>query len=118
MFNESKVWIEDTGADRAELESRIGPSIAVSPRQPAGERSEPEYLPVSPSKHVGTVTFFNAEKRFGKIDGRVFFHVADMIDGNKAHVREGVTVAYEEGVDKRSGREKAVDVHLVKPTEN
>ncbi|MHA7964960.1 cold shock domain-containing protein [Paenibacillus sp. CAU 1782] len=118
MFNESKVWFEGAGADRAELESRIGPSIAISPRRPAKERPKQEYLPVNPSKHVGKVTGFVRDKGFGFIDGRLFFHVAELIDGNKAHVRKGATVAYEEGVDKRSSREKAVDVQLVKPTEN
>lgn len=117
MFNESKVWIEIAGADRAELVSRIGPSIAVSPRRPATARPEPDYLPVSPSKHLGKVTRYARDKGFGFIDGRLFFHVAELIDGNKAHVREGVTVAYEEDVDKRSGREKAVDVQLAKVAE-
>ena len=85
---------------------------ATSPRKAPKERKKPEYLPVSPSKQTGRVTFFNAEKNFGKINGKMFFHVSDFVDGNAAYIRKGVTVAYEEGVD-RSDRVKAIDVQLV-----
>ncbi|MCU6709783.1 cold shock domain-containing protein [Paenibacillus sp. J5C_2022] len=121
MYNESATWTtyraEDTEA-HVELMASIGPSIGTSKRQPKPERKGPEYQPVSPSKHVGKVRFFNPDKGFGFIGlnggkpGKLFFHVAEIVDGNKAYIREGVTVAYEEGVD-RQGRTKAVAVQLV-----
>ncbi|MFD0588663.1 cold-shock protein [Paenibacillus sp. GCM10027627] len=113
MFVEQKTWDGIKGVDMAEVYDRVGPSIATSPRRAKNKRPEPEFLPVCPSKHIGKVTYFSVDKGFGKINKHVFFHVSDVIDGNKAFIREGVTLAYEEGVDKRNGREKAVDIQLV-----
>lgn len=91
----------------------LTPTGYVSSRMPRKERKGPEYLPVPSSKYTGKVTYFNAERNFGKIGRRIFFHVSEVKDGNASYIREGVTVAYEEGVDARDGREKAVDVQLV-----
>lgn len=116
MFIESRVYDGYRPNDPdayAALMASIGPSLGVSRRKPKPERKKPDYQPVPAGKKIGKVTFYNPERRLGRIDKRLFFHINDVNDGNAAFVREGVTVAYEEGVDGR-GRERAVDVQLVR----
>jgi len=64
----------------------------------------------------GKVKFYNGEKGFGFIspDDRgvdVFFHVSAFRQGEEP--REGLTVEYTIGVDKRSGKTRAETVDLV-----
>jgi Cold shock proteins len=116
MFIESSVYDGYRPNDPdayAALMASIGPSLGVSRRKPEPNRKKPDYQPVPAGKMVGKVTFYNPERGFGRIDKRLFFHVNEVKDGNAAFISEGVTVAYEEGVDRR-GREKAVEVQLVK----
>lgn len=107
-FIDSKTW--EGGAGTGD-ELDIGPSLGQCATKPPKQRKEPEYLPVSSAKHTGKVTFYNAERGFGRINGDLFFHISGFVDGNSGFVEEGVTVAYEEGVDKR-GRPQAVDIQL------
>ncbi|KQN97589.1 cold-shock protein [Paenibacillus sp. Leaf72] len=109
---EPVMWPENNELTGAAIKF-IGPSLGKSPRKPAIERREPDYQPVSSSKHTDKVRYYNAEKGFGKIgEAGLFFHVSAVVDGNASFIREGVTVAYEESVDRR-GRPCAVDVQLV-----
>ncbi|WP_169083240.1 cold-shock protein [Paenibacillus sp. PL91] len=112
--HEPAVWDGLPKAEMAEVYARIGPSLGFSERKAAVERREPDYQPVSSSKHIDKVRYFNAGKGFGKIGEQdVFFHVTAVIDGNASFICKGVTLAYEEGTD-RHGRVCAVDVQLVK----
>ena len=59
---------------------------------------------------------FNEDKGFGFIkrdDGGddIFFHVSALRDGDE--IRQGKAVSFEMGVDKKSGKPKAVSVDLV-----
>lgn len=108
------VWNGQPLEEMTEVYARIGPSLGFSERKPEVTRQGPDYQPVSSSKHVDKVRYYNAEKKFGKIGEQgVFFHISAVVDGNASFVREGVTLAYEEGTD-RHGRLCAVDVQLVK----
>ncbi|MFD1957136.1 cold-shock protein [Paenibacillus thailandensis] len=113
MYKEANVWEGLQSEEMAEVNALIQPSIAKSRCRGKNEASGPVYQPVSPSKHVGKVVFFNAERGFGMIgtDG-IFLHVSNVVDGNAAFLRKNSIVAYEEGVDRR-GRTQAVDVQLV-----
>jgi CspA family cold shock protein len=64
----------------------------------------------------GTIKLFNEVKGYGFIrpgDGGadVFFHVSDLREDDKITV--GAAVTFEIGVDKKSGKSKAVNVDLV-----
>jgi CspA family cold shock protein len=64
----------------------------------------------------GTVKTFKPERRFGfiKPDGGgadVFFHETALREGED--ISEGAAVSFEVGVDKKSGKTKAVSVDLV-----
>jgi cold shock CspA family protein len=110
--HEPAIW--DGGEGTGDEIKFIGPSFVVSPRKATVERQGPDYQSVSSSKHVDKVRYFNAGKGFGKIGEQgVFFHVSAFVDGNASFVREGVTLAYEEGTD-RHGRVCAIDVQIVK----
>ncbi|MFD1955827.1 cold-shock protein [Paenibacillus thailandensis] len=113
MYKEANVWEGLQNEEMAEVLSKIGPSIAKSRFR--GESNKPVYQPVSPSKFVGKVVFFNADKGYGRIgEHGQFFHVNQVSDGNATFIKKGVMVAYEEGIDARSKRPQAVDVQLVK----
>ena len=63
----------------------------------------------------GKVKMFNDQKGFGFIrpdDGGndVFFHVSALREGDD--VTEGKAVTYETGVDKKTGKAKAISVDL------
>jgi cold shock protein len=65
---------------------------------------------------TGKIKMFNQDKGFGFIqpdDGGndVFFHVSALKDGDD--ISQGKTVSFETGVDKKSGKTKAVSVDLV-----
>lgn len=108
------VWNGLPQEEMTEVYARIGPSLGFSERKPPKERRKPDYQPVSSSKHVDKIRYFNTDKGFGKIGEQgVFFHVSAIVDGNASFVSKGVTVAYEKGTD-RHGRVCAVDVQLVK----
>lgn len=110
----SQVWDGLKSEDMAEVNALIEPSLGRSTRQPDKERRKPDIQPVSTSKHVGKVAYYNAEKRFGFIGSdRLFFHASDIVDGNASFIRQGSAVAYEEGTDSRRGTAKAIDVQLV-----
>ena len=64
----------------------------------------------------GTVKFFNQDKGFGFIKpddggGDVFFHVSALREGDE--IAKDKTVSFEVGVDRKSGKTKAVSVDLV-----
>jgi cold shock protein len=65
---------------------------------------------------TGKIKMFNEDKGFGFIqpdDGGndVFFHVSALKDGDD--ISQGKAVSFETGVDKKSGKAKAVSVDLV-----
>jgi cold shock protein len=65
---------------------------------------------------AGKIKMFNEDKGFGFIkpdDGGddIFFHVSALRDGDE--ISQGKTVSFEMGVDKKSGKAKAVSVDLV-----
>jgi CspA family cold shock protein len=65
---------------------------------------------------TGKIKMFNEDKGFGFIkpdDGGddIFFHVSALRDGDE--IRQGKAVSFEMGVDKKSGKPKAVSVDLV-----
>jgi cold shock protein len=65
---------------------------------------------------AGKIKMFNEDKGFGfvKPDGGgddIFFHVSALRDGDE--ISQGKTVSFEMGVDKKSGKTKAVSVDLV-----
>jgi CspA family cold shock protein len=67
---------------------------------------------------AGKIKMFNEDKGFGFIkpdDGGddIFFHVSALRDGDE--ISQGKTVSFEMGVDKKSGKAKAVSVDLVWP---
>ena len=113
MFIQSAVWDGLKNEDMTEVYGRIGPSIAFSKRAPKPEPRTVKYQPVSSAKLRGRVTYYNMGKGFGRIGKRLYFHFSDVVDGNASFIREGVFVAYEDGINPRNGREKAVDIQLV-----
>jgi CspA family cold shock protein len=65
---------------------------------------------------TGKIKMFNEDKGFGFIkpdDGSddVYFHVSALRDGDE--ISQGKAVSFEMGVDKKSGKTKAVSVDLV-----
>jgi CspA family cold shock protein len=65
---------------------------------------------------AGKIKMFNEDKGFGfiKPDGGgddIFFHVSALRDGDE--ISQGKPVSFEMGVDKKSGKTKAVSVDLV-----
>jgi CspA family cold shock protein len=54
---------------------------------------------------TGKIKMFNEDKGFG------FFHVTALREGDE--IAQGNTVSFELGVDKKSGKMKAVSVDLV-----
>ena len=65
----------------------------------------------------GKIKMFNDQKGFGFIrpdDGGndVFFHVSALREGED--VAEGKAVTYEEGIDQKSGKARAISVDLAK----
>jgi CspA family cold shock protein len=65
---------------------------------------------------TGKVKMFNEDKGFGFITpddggGDVFFHVSALREGDE--IAKGKTVAFEIGVDPKSGKTKAVSVDPV-----
>lgn len=66
---------------------------------------------------IGKVKLFNEERGFGFIkpdDGSadVFFHISALQEGADVTVGVGIAVSFEMGVDKRTGKTKAVTVDL------
>jgi cold shock protein len=64
---------------------------------------------------TGKIKMFNEGKGFGFIKpddggGDVFFHVTALREGEE--ITEGKAVTFETGVDKKSGKTKAVSVDL------
>jgi cold shock protein len=64
---------------------------------------------------TGKIKMFNEDRGFGFIqpDDRgedVFFHVSALRDGDE--IAKGTAVSFEVGVDKKSGKTKAVSVDL------
>ena len=64
----------------------------------------------------GKIKFFNANKGFGFIipdDGGadMFFHVSELREGDE--ITEGVTVQYEVGTDRKTGRPSAHTVDRI-----
>jgi CspA family cold shock protein len=65
---------------------------------------------------TGKIKMFNEDKGFGFIkpdDGGddVFFHVSALREGDE--IAKDKTVSFEVGVDKKSGKTKAVSVDLI-----
>jgi cold shock protein len=65
---------------------------------------------------TGKIKMFNEDKGFGFIKpddggGDVFFHVTALREGDE--ITQGNPVSFEVGVDKKSGKMKAVSVDLV-----
>jgi CspA family cold shock protein len=65
---------------------------------------------------TGKIKMFNADRGFGFIkpdDGGedVFFHVSALRDGDE--IAKGAAVSFQIGVDKKTGKAKAVSVDLV-----
>jgi CspA family cold shock protein len=65
---------------------------------------------------TGKIKMFNEDRGFGFIepdDGGddIFFHVSALRDGDE--ISQGKAVSFEMGVDKKSGKTKAVSVDLV-----
>jgi CspA family cold shock protein len=65
---------------------------------------------------TGKIKMFNEDKGFGFIKpddggGDVFFHVTALREGDE--IAQGNTVSFEVGVDRKSGKMKAVSVDLV-----
>lgn len=112
MFVESRIWQGYKPEDPEAYERLMKLIEPTGYRSPRKTEKEIRYLPLDPAKQIGKVTYFNKERGFGRIDDALFFHVSEMIDGNKQHIRPGVTVAYEE-VIRRKGPE-AVDIQLVR----
>jgi cold shock protein len=64
---------------------------------------------------AGKIKMFNEDKGFGFIkpdDGGddIFFHVSALRDGDE--ISQGKAVSFEMGIDKKSGKTKAVSVDL------
>lgn len=110
-FVESGTWQGGSGTGD-ELKC-LGPSLGHCTRKQAPKPAGPEYQPIGSGKQVGEVTYYNAERGFGRIAGGLFFHVKNVVDGNTPYIQRGVKVAYEEGFDTRSLREQAVGIQLV-----
>jgi CspA family cold shock protein len=65
---------------------------------------------------TGKIKMFNEDKGFGFITpddggGDVFFHVSALREGDE--IAKGKMVAFEIGVDPKSGKTKAVSVDLI-----
>jgi cold shock protein len=65
---------------------------------------------------TGKIKMFREDKGFGFIkpdDGGddVFFHVSALREGDE--ISQGKSVSFETGVDKRTGRSKAISVDLM-----
>jgi cold shock protein len=65
---------------------------------------------------TGKIKMFNEDKGFGFIKpddggGDVFFHVSALREGDE--IARDKTVSFEVGVDKKSGKTKAVSVDLI-----
>jgi CspA family cold shock protein len=65
---------------------------------------------------TGKIKMFLDEKGYGFItpdigDSDVFFHVSALHEGDE--IAPGVTVSFEMGVDKKTGKTRAVSVDLV-----
>jgi len=65
---------------------------------------------------TGKIKMFNGDRGFGFIkpdDGGVdiFFHVSALREGDE--ISQGKTVSFDIGVDKKSGKSKAVSVDLI-----
>jgi cold shock protein len=65
---------------------------------------------------TGKIKMFNGDRGFGFItpdDGGVdiFFHVSALREGDE--ISQGKAVSFDVGVDKKSGKSKAVSVDLV-----
>jgi CspA family cold shock protein len=65
---------------------------------------------------TGKIKMFNEDKGFGFIKpddggGDVFFHVSALREGDE--IAKDKTVSFEVGVDKKSGKTKAVSVDLI-----
>jgi cold shock protein len=65
---------------------------------------------------TGKIKMFNGDRGFGFIkpdDGGddIFFHVSALREGDE--ISQGKPVSFETGVDKKSGKTKAVSVDLV-----
>jgi CspA family cold shock protein len=65
---------------------------------------------------TGKIKMFNEDKGFGFIKpddggGDVFFHISALREGDD--IAKDKTVSFEVGVDKKSGKTKAVSVDLI-----
>jgi CspA family cold shock protein len=65
---------------------------------------------------TGKIKMFNEDKGFGFIkpddgSGDVFFHVSALRDGDE--IAKDKAVSFEVGVDKKTGKTKAVSVDLI-----
>jgi CspA family cold shock protein len=65
---------------------------------------------------TGTIKLFNEDRGFGFIKpddggGDVFFHVSALREGDE--IAKDKAVSFEVGVDKKSGKTKAVSVDLI-----
>jgi CspA family cold shock protein len=65
---------------------------------------------------TGKIKMFNADKGFGFIlpddgSGDIFFHESALKEGDE--IGQGKAVSFEIGIDKKSGKTKAVSVDLV-----
>lgn len=111
MFIHSSTWDPKPGQETG-LDLDLGPSLGRCTTKPPKQRKEPECLPVSDDKRIGRVSSYHAEKGYGRIDRFMFFHISDVTDGNSSHIQHGVMVAYREGLDRKNGKVKAVDIQL------
>lgn len=68
-----------------------------------------------PTRHQGTVKWFNAEKGYGFIQpsnggGDVFVHVSALKDAGIRSLTEGQRITYELQVNRTNGKENAVEL--------
>lgn len=108
------VWDGLKGPEMDEVFSRIGPSMAISPRRPDKSRKRTED---DPNRLRGTVKAYYTDRLFGFIEPddvgepQLFVHGSAAADG--VNLRRGMRVSYDIHRDIKRGKTSAANVRVI-----